>query len=98
MNHTALSLASSFRIASGTSSPSFVDTRSGECGAGPECDAGVDGSQGLACLSCLPSRFWCAHSDLLAALELDLNIQLGLELQLELELDLGLELELAGRR
>ena len=43
MNQTALSLASSFRIASGTSSPcSFVDTRSGECGAGPECDAGVD--------------------------------------------------------
>ena len=63
-DHTASSsLASSFRIASGTSSPcSFVDTRSGECGAGPECDAGVDGSQGLACLSCLPSRFWCAHN------------------------------------
>ena len=57
MNHTALSLASSFRIASGTSSPcSFVDTRSGEGG------AGVDGSHGLACLSCLPSRFWCAHN------------------------------------
>ena len=56
-------LASSFRIASGTSSPcSFVDTRSGECGAGPECDAGVDGSHGFACLSCLPSRFWCAHN------------------------------------
>ena len=34
VNHTALSLASSFRIASGTSSPgSFVDTRSGEGGA-----------------------------------------------------------------
>ena len=62
VNHTALSLASSFRIASGTSSPSFVDTRSGECGAGPACDAGVDGSQGFACLSCLPSRFWCAHN------------------------------------
>ena len=57
MNQTALSLASSFRIASGTSSPcSFVDTRSGEGG------AGVDGSHGLACLSCLPSRFWCAHN------------------------------------
>ena len=56
-NHTALSLASSVRIASGTSSPcSFVDTRSGEGG------AGVDGSHGLACLSCLPSRFWCAHN------------------------------------
>ena len=56
MNHTASSLlASSFLIASGTSSPSFVDTRSGEGG------AGVDGSHGLACLSCLPSRFWCAH-------------------------------------
>ena len=63
VNHTASSLASSFRIASGTSSPcSFVDTRSGECGAGPACDAGVDGSHGLACLSCLPSRFWCAHN------------------------------------
>ena len=63
VNHTALSLASSFRIASGTSSPcSFVDTRSGECGAGPAFDAGVDGSHGLACLSCLPSRFWCAHN------------------------------------
>ena len=62
VNHTALSLASSFRMASGTSSPSFVDTRSGEGGAGPECDAGVDGSHGLACLSCLPSRLWCAHS------------------------------------
>ena len=59
VNHTALSLASSFRIASGTSSPSFVDTRSGECGAGPAFDAGVDGSHGLACL---PSRFWCAHN------------------------------------
>ena len=60
MNQTALSLASSFRIASGTSSPcSFVDTRSGEGGAA---DAGVDGSHGLACLSCLPSRFWCAHN------------------------------------
>ena len=48
-------------MASGTSSPySFVDTRSGE--ADPECDAGVDGSHGLACLSCLPSRFWCAHN------------------------------------
>ena len=42
-NHTALSLASSLRMASGTSSPcSFVDTRSGECGAGPACDAGVE--------------------------------------------------------
>ena len=63
-DHTASSLlASSFRIASGTSSPcSFVDTRSSECGAGPECDAGVVGSHGLACLSCLPSRLWCAHS------------------------------------
>ena len=60
VNHTALSLASSLRIASGTSSPcSFVDTRSGEGGAA---DAGVDGSHGLACLSCLPSRFWCAHN------------------------------------
>ena len=37
-----MSLASSFRIASGTSSPcSFVDTRSGEGG------AGVDGSHAL---------------------------------------------------
>ena len=60
VNHTALSFASSLRMASGTSSPcSFVDTRSGECGAD---DAGVDGSHGLACLSCLPSRFWCAHN------------------------------------
>ena len=63
VNQTALSFASSLRMASGTSSPcSFVDTRSGECGAGPACDAGVDGSHGLACLSCLPSRFWCAHN------------------------------------
>ena len=58
-DHTALSLASSFRIASGTSSPcSFVDHDGSDCGAGPECD----GSHGLACLSCLPSRLWCAHS------------------------------------